>query len=204
MPWDNRTGSVRRIELWAGALCRFALSDSPLVRSVPAMMAAIRWTSAAGLASETARRRSERRARSEEPIGMELPRQLPGGHSGVYASTDPVALVAPGFPRSGLRPASRLVLHREQHIRTGFAVESDTLWFGAFPSLAADTLAFVPYPIGEVTAMKAEAFPAVDPRRDHPKPGTAPRYHDCVAGGVSGERRCARVARSRAGDYWAS
>jgi hypothetical protein len=49
------------------------------------------------------------------------------------------------------------------HIRTGFAVESDTLWFGAFPGLAADTLAFVPYPIGEVTAMKGAAYPASTP-----------------------------------------
>jgi tetratricopeptide (TPR) repeat protein len=43
--------------------------------------------------------------------------------------------------------------------RTGFAVERDTLRFGAFPSLAGDTLAFVPYPIGDVVTMKPEAFP---------------------------------------------
>jgi len=43
--------------------------------------------------------------------------------------------------------------------RGGYAVVSDTLRFAAFPSLADDTLAFVPYPIADVFGGKPEALP---------------------------------------------
>jgi hypothetical protein len=55
---------------------------------------------------------------------------------------------------------SRVFFTENNTFRTGFAVEKDTLYFGAFPSLAGDTLAFVPYPIGDVVTMKPEAFPS--------------------------------------------
>jgi tetratricopeptide (TPR) repeat protein len=55
---------------------------------------------------------------------------------------------------------SRVFFTENNTFRTGFAVERDTLRFGAFPSLAGDTLAFVPYPIGDVVTMKPEAFPS--------------------------------------------
>jgi hypothetical protein len=55
---------------------------------------------------------------------------------------------------------SRVFFTENNTFRTGFAVEKDTLYFGAFPSLARDTLAFVPYPIGDVVTMKPEAFPS--------------------------------------------
>ncbi len=47
-----------------------------------------------------------------------------------------------------------------QRVRVGHAPARDTLWFGAYPGLADDTLAFVPYPIAELAAGRSEARPA--------------------------------------------
>ena len=54
---------------------------------------------------------------------------------------------------------NRVFFTEPNTVRTGFAVDRDTLRFGAFPSLAGDTLAFVPYPIGQVAAAQGDAFP---------------------------------------------
>ena len=49
------------------------------------------------------------------------------------------------------------------HLRIGFAVERDTMWFASYPGLAGDSLAFIPYPLAEVTSGKGPAFPRSTP-----------------------------------------
>ena len=52
-----------------------------------------------------------------------------------------------------------LLYSETNHIRRGYALEPDTVRFGAFPSMARDTLEFVPRPITEVVAAEPGAIP---------------------------------------------
>jgi serine/threonine protein kinase/tetratricopeptide (TPR) repeat protein len=52
-----------------------------------------------------------------------------------------------------------LLYTETNHIRQGYALEPDTVRFGAFPSMARDTLEFVPRPITEVVAAEPGAIP---------------------------------------------
>src|SRR5260221_5412735 len=47
--------------------------------------------------------------------------------------------------------------------RSGYALVSDTLFFGAFPSLDHDTLAFVPWPIADFFSARGGSRPATTP-----------------------------------------
>jgi eukaryotic-like serine/threonine-protein kinase len=53
-----------------------------------------------------------------------------------------------------------LLYTESNQIRQGFAVASDTLRFGAFPSMSGDTLEFIPRPLEDVLAGKPEAVPS--------------------------------------------
>ena len=52
-----------------------------------------------------------------------------------------------------------LLYAESDHIRKGFALQPDTVRFGAFPSMEHDTLEFVPRPITEVVAAEPGAMP---------------------------------------------
>jgi tetratricopeptide (TPR) repeat protein len=52
-----------------------------------------------------------------------------------------------------------LLYTETNHIRKGYALDPDTVRFGAFPSMSRDTLEFVPHPITEVVAAEPGAIP---------------------------------------------
>jgi len=64
------------------------------------------------------------------------------------------------FGAVGWGRLAKLFFLEVNQVRWGFAGTTDTAWFGAFPSLAGDTLAFVPYPIAALAQGRPEAFPA--------------------------------------------
>ncbi|MEO8089547.1 MAG: protein kinase [Gemmatimonadales bacterium] len=53
-----------------------------------------------------------------------------------------------------------LLYTETNHIRKGYALAPDTVRFGAFPSMARDTLEFVPRPLPQVVASEPGAIPA--------------------------------------------
>ena len=55
---------------------------------------------------------------------------------------------------------SDLLYTESDHIRKGFALNPDTVRFGAFPSMQHDTLEFIPRPIAQVVAAEPGAMPA--------------------------------------------
>ncbi|HSD30954.1 MAG TPA: serine/threonine-protein kinase [Gemmatimonadales bacterium] len=68
-------------------------------------------------------------------------------HAAVLAYTRALRLVPSAQRAFGLSQPRRLVFFTESNeIRRGFALDPDTVWYAAFPSLDHDTLAFVPYP----------------------------------------------------------
>jgi tRNA A-37 threonylcarbamoyl transferase component Bud32/tetratricopeptide (TPR) repeat protein len=58
-----------------------------------------------------------------------------------------------------LRRLERVLYTEPHHYREGFALAPDTLWFGAFPALEHDTIAFVPYPLPEALSFRPPAYP---------------------------------------------
>jgi tetratricopeptide (TPR) repeat protein len=68
-------------------------------------------------------------------------------HSAVQAYSRALRLVPSSSRAFGLRRLSQLVFFTEANqFRRGFALDPDTQWYAAFPSLDHDTLAFFPYP----------------------------------------------------------
>jgi tetratricopeptide (TPR) repeat protein len=59
-----------------------------------------------------------------------------------------------------LRRLERVLYTEAHHYREGFALVPDTMWFGAFPALEHDSLAFVPYPLAEALSFRPPAYPA--------------------------------------------
>jgi serine/threonine protein kinase/tetratricopeptide (TPR) repeat protein len=59
-----------------------------------------------------------------------------------------------------LRRLERALYTEPHHYREGVALAPDTVWFGAFPALEHDTLAFVPYPLAEALSFRPPAYPA--------------------------------------------
>ena len=59
-----------------------------------------------------------------------------------------------------LRRLEGVVFTEPHHYRGGFALAPDTLWFGAFPAIDHDTIAFVPYPREEALSFRGPAYPA--------------------------------------------
>jgi tetratricopeptide (TPR) repeat protein/tRNA A-37 threonylcarbamoyl transferase component Bud32 len=53
-----------------------------------------------------------------------------------------------------------LLYTEPNHIRQGYALTTDTVRFGAFPSMRRDTLEFVPHPLTDVVAAEPGAIPA--------------------------------------------
>jgi len=69
----------------------------------------------------------------------------------------PTAYLA--FRGSAFERLSRLLYVENGYFRGGVAVQGDTIWFAAFPSLVHDTIAFVPYPRDQVFSGRPEANP---------------------------------------------
>jgi tetratricopeptide (TPR) repeat protein len=68
-------------------------------------------------------------------------------HSAVQAYSRALRLVPSASRAFGLTRLSQLIFFTEPNqFRQGFALDPDTQWYAAFPSLDHDTLAFVPYP----------------------------------------------------------
>ena len=63
------------------------------------------------------------------------------------------------FRGEGFSRLPELLYTESTQIRRGIALGPDTMHFGAFPSLSHDTLAFVPWPIQEVTGAVPHAMP---------------------------------------------
>ncbi|MGQ0701855.1 MAG: protein kinase domain-containing protein [Gemmatimonadales bacterium] len=63
------------------------------------------------------------------------------------------------FQNSGFDRIRQLLYTEAHWWRWGYSVGPDTAWFMAFPSLSADTLAFVPYPSSDVLEGRRETIP---------------------------------------------
>ena len=111
--------------------------------------------------------------KNEGPQRLGLPRQLPGAVSAYEHALRIVPNVDLAFAGLGNDRLSRMLVHEPVQLRRGFmlksdsaladgAATSDTLWFGAYASLAADTLAFVPYPFAQITAGTAPMDSSAD------------------------------------------
>jgi hypothetical protein len=87
-------------------------------------------------------------------------------HTAVRAYTEVLRLV-PSFNRvfaqRGFQPLLRVLFVETNKLRTGVAASPDTGSFRAYPSLQGDTVAFVPYPTGDVYAARPGTIP---PTRD--------------------------------------
>ncbi len=58
-----------------------------------------------------------------------------------------------------LRRLEGVVYTEPHHYRLGYALTPDTVWFGAFPGVEQDTIAFVPYRLAEALSFRAPAYP---------------------------------------------
>ncbi|MGH7630709.1 MAG: protein kinase domain-containing protein [Gemmatimonadales bacterium] len=58
-----------------------------------------------------------------------------------------------------LRRLEGVVYTEQHHYRLGFALTPDTLWFGAFPGVEKDTIAFTPYPLAEALSFRGPSYP---------------------------------------------
>jgi tRNA A-37 threonylcarbamoyl transferase component Bud32/tetratricopeptide (TPR) repeat protein len=63
------------------------------------------------------------------------------------------------FAGAAVERLGRLLYTEANVYRGGYTAGPDTLWFGAWPALAADTLALVPYPLADLLAGAAGTWP---------------------------------------------
>ncbi len=87
-------------------------------------------------------------------------------HTAVRAYTQVLRLVPSSnrvFAQRGIQPLLRVLFVETKQLRAGVAAPPDTGSFRAYPSLQGDTLAFVPYPTGDVYAARPGT---ISPTRD--------------------------------------
>ena len=84
-------------------------------------------------------------------------------HSAVNAyrrALEMVPSVHRAFRGEGFARLPRLLYTEANQVRQGYVLQTDTVRFGAFPSMTGDTLEFVPRPLTEVVAAEPGAIPS--------------------------------------------
>jgi serine/threonine protein kinase/tetratricopeptide (TPR) repeat protein len=97
---------------------------------------------------------------SVSPSGWKFRGSYHGAIGAYRRALEMVPSVHLAFRGEAFSRLTNLLYTEPNQIRQGVALAPDTLRFGAFPSMARDTLEFVPYPITEVVAAEPGALPS--------------------------------------------